>query len=234
VFSHRLPWFLDLLKSSSCSDSIIQALNATECLEEECTGFLNMAIVYKQPKVLEYLLSEKAFDPSRVYSYEDSLGLESPSLVVKESHCLYWNFGSSIGVTPLQTATQSRETEMMRMLLKAGANPNAPSTLSLTDERLIHTRPLHSAATTGNTEAVKILVDYGVGLNIKNRAGHTALFYVCHQGNVEMMKLLLAYGASPVQGAKGVGPLDLILQNRALLKAYEDARPEGGYDLSLT
>jgi ankyrin repeat protein len=169
-----------------------------------------------------------------VYRYDSDRGLEFPSPALNESHCFYWNFGHFVGVTPLLTATQTRETEMMKILLKEGANPNAPSTLSLVDKGLMNIRPLHFAGISGDTERAKLLIDYGAGLNLTNEEGQAPLFYVCRRGDVEMMKLLLKYGANPALTAKGVGPLDWILQSPGLLKAYEGGRPEGGYDLSLT
>jgi ankyrin repeat protein len=131
------------------------------------------------------------------------------------------------------TATRaSQNIEIMRLLLKSGANPNAPSTLSVEESHRVNIFPMHFAAISENIELVKLLLDYGAGLNLKNKAGHGPLFYVCQRGDVGMMRFLLKYGANPaLSSPEGISPLDLILKNRMLLKAYEDHRPEGGYFL---
>jgi len=87
-----------------------------------------------------------------------------------------------IGVTALGTSVA--DTEMLRLLLDRGADPNAgyPS--------------LVSAASIGNTEAVKLLLEAGADINAKGVEG-TALAHACMRGNADVVRLLLEWGADP-------------------------------------
>ncbi len=47
-------------------------------------------------------------------------------------------------------------------------------------------------------ETVKIfLAEVFCDLNIRNNLNHTALFYAMHQGHLEIVQILLEYGAQP-------------------------------------
>jgi hypothetical protein len=234
----RFSWFKDLLKTSPSGDQyapskMIAELDRADLIEEDCPGFLNLAAAYANLEVLSYLLEEKRFDPDRLYRYCPISGIDSPIISDDYPQCLYWNFGDHLGEVPLLTAVRlTKNPEIIQCLLKAGANPNAPSRLSLENDHRINVFPLHFGAISESTSLVKVLLDHGAGLNLKNKAGHGPLFYACQLGDVHMMRLLLKYGANPAMVcSSGIGPLDIILQNRELLKAYEDQRPDGGYFL---
>ena len=96
----------------------------------------------------------------------------------------------------------------VRRLLQRGANPNAKAPWGGT--------PLHTAAMHGNTEIVKVLLDHGASVTIRNDAGQTSL----HVGapHPKVVELLLTHAANP--GARDNGgstPLHSATQDSAKL-----------------
>ncbi|KAL9999862.1 putative ankyrin repeat-containing domain-containing protein [Helianthus debilis subsp. tardiflorus] len=62
--------------------------------------------------------------------------------------------------------------------------------------------PLHSAASSGNVEIVKILLDRGADVNLKNDGGRTALHYAASKGWVKV-------GCTPLHRAASTGNSEL-------------------------
>ena len=74
--------------------------------------------------------------------------------------------------------------EAMKLLLDAGANPNDGSIYDLTDNEYKALNYL---------ELAKLLLDSGCSLQTSKQI----LIYPCRNGDIEMVKLLLSYGADP-------------------------------------
>jgi ankyrin repeat protein len=65
------------------------------------------------------------------------------------------------------------------------------------------TTPLHISSAFGQVGGVKLLLEKGTNVNIRNEVGETPLHYATGCGNIEVMKVLLENGANV--GEKGTG-----------------------------
>ena len=122
----------------------------------------------------------------------------------------------------------ARNAEETRVLLAAGADPNARVAMETFEERT----PLHWAKTVEQTQA---LLAAGADPNARNEYGRTPL----HDAElVEQMRALLAAGADPnARDEYGTMPLhvaELVEQTQALREAIEvkevkaDPQPQAG------
>jgi ankyrin repeat protein len=88
--------------------------------------------------------------------------------------------------TPLHSAVATdagaSDTDIVRLLLEAGADPNAKSREGGT--------PLHTAAFTGDRESAELLLAYGADPNATDAKGHTPLDLARDRKNIEVAALL--------------------------------------------
>ena len=93
--------------------------------------------------------------------------------------------------TPLHTACSSTATEgsleVLKLLLKRGADPNACNKWRET--------PLLIAANNGHRQAVEALLDNGADASLCSEAGWSALTFAAHKGYDDIVTLLLTAGA---------------------------------------
>ena len=81
------------------------------------------------------------------------------------------------------------------LLLVLGCQ-EAPSTEgSAMSSTLVGAQPLHFAATNGDVELVKLLLDRGATINAATQDGWTALHFACLRGDEGLVQLLLDRGA---------------------------------------
>ena len=91
-------------------------------------------------------------------------------------------------LTPLHMACTDGSASMIEALLKAGADPNESTSNGTT--------ALMTAATAGNPDAVKMLLDHGADVNAKeNSHGETALMFAAAGDRAAVVRLLAARGA---------------------------------------
>ena len=91
--------------------------------------------------------------------------------------------------TPLHKAAFSNNVDLVKILIKHGANVTQRDTIGFT--------PLHTAALENCTKNVEILIQNGADTNVTNIQEFTPLLYALWQGNVEMVKILLENNADP-------------------------------------
>jgi hypothetical protein len=96
-------------------------------------------------------------------------------------------------------ATRTGDTEHIRSLLVAGADPNAR------DEGPRNMTALMIAAGQGHTATARILIDAGAQVDAKDKVGATALMWAAYFGNTETAKLLLSCGAKVNETHNGGG-----------------------------
>ena len=84
----------------------------------------------------------------------------------------------------LITASRYGNTDVVRMLIKAGANVNLTNILGQT--------PLMEASERGHTEVARMLIKAGADLNARSKyGGYTALQYASRHGHRDIVKLLI-------------------------------------------
>jgi uncharacterized protein len=98
---------------------------------------------------------------------------------------------SGDGFTALHLAAFFGHAEAVRLLLDAGADPNAVGA----SEQIGPVQPLHSAAATGRLECARLLLDRGADVNARQGGGFTALHAAAASSDAELARLLLAAGA---------------------------------------
>jgi ankyrin repeat protein len=111
---------------------------------------------------------------------------------------MQWFFEA--GATPFVRAAQSGDVELMKLLLKHGADPKIPTEFGDT--------ALSTAAGIGwvegvtyehsvkdNLEAVKMLLDLGLDPNSANRDGRTPLMGAALKGRNDVVQILVNHGA---------------------------------------
>ena len=95
------------------------------------------------------------------------------------------------GETALAKTTKHKDTDLLEILLEAGApvDPDLPNEDSKS--------PLMSAAYHGNAEHMKILLDKGASVNRINKNKYTALWFAADNGNLKCLKMLLKARTPP-------------------------------------
>lgn len=135
--------------------------------------------------------------------------------------------GPNDGHTPLLVAAREGYTEIVKVLLQAGADPRRV-------DGLIKATPGHKAGYRGRPEIAYLLTQYRLELDAQGPYnGYTALHDAVWHGHTETVKNYLAAGArTDLRGHDGRTPLDMALEDGypdcvALLNAHAAA---GGHN----
>ena len=99
---------------------------------------------------------------------------------------------SADGFTALHFASFFNQPTIARELVRRGADVAAVSMNPM------EVTPLHSAAAAKATEIVRMLVESGAPVNVKQHGGWTPLHAAADNGDEEMIKILLQQGADPL------------------------------------
>lgn len=118
--------------------------------------------------------------------------------------------------TPLLIAAQSGKIEILKLLLKAGADFNMKDAYGDT--------PIHLAISEGHVEIVKLLIDAGIDINLKDYDGSTPLHSAANKDKKDIIKLLLNAGADVnIKDYYGQTPLHVAKDNDEVVKILLDA-----------
>ncbi|KAF4523418.1 hypothetical protein B566_EDAN007890, partial [Ephemera danica] len=104
------------------------------------------------------------------------------------------------GETPLHLAARANQTDIIRILLRNGAQVDARARQT----------PLHIASRLGNVDIVMLLLQHGAAVDATTKDMYTALHIAAKEGQEEVASVLLENGASlTATTKKGFTPLHL-------------------------
>ncbi|XP_036904574.1 kinase D-interacting substrate of 220 kDa isoform X3 [Sturnira hondurensis] len=112
-----------------------------------------------------------------------------PALKALLEKCKDVDERNECGQTPLMIAAEQGSLEMVKELIKNGANCNL--------EDLDNWTALISASKEGHVHIVEELLRCGADLEHRDMGGWTALMWACYKGRTEVVELLLSHGANP-------------------------------------
>jgi ankyrin repeat protein len=109
--------------------------------------------------------------------------------------------GDHHGITPLMRAASAGCVANVRLLLDAGADPNAET------DRFTHggKTPLMYAAERGRADVLEVLLEAGAEVNAQSSHGTTALIEGARRGGRNTVRVLLDAGADPNMDARDQG-----------------------------
>jgi ankyrin repeat protein len=199
-----MPAVIALLKQNP---SLVSSKDSLGCTP------LHLAAKYNHPEIVELLLANGAdVNAQSCERYETRFGGglrngETPLTLALRSYNhkrvmeLLVTHGADVnlvpedGQTPLSIAIARNLPYDVKLLLANGANPDYP--MYIQDYRIPNyptyrgNSAVGYAASAGNIEILKILLDYGADPNEKDDAGHTPLYYI---DNEKVANLLRAHG----------------------------------------
>ena len=134
-------------------------------------------------------------------------------------------FSFRVGYTPLHTAASVNHIEMVKLLIKHGANINSK------DEA--DNSPLHLATYHGHGKMAKLLIESGAYIHSRNYNDNLPIQMAAHAGLPEVIQQLIEAG-SPINAQDQVG--DTPLHDAALQGQVEAAQVliEAGADVNAT
>ena len=158
-------------------------------------------------------------NPGKVLSETAAVGNEDIIKALLAAHVAADATAAGELWTPLVTAAFHCQIESIRLLLAAGANPNATSIAGRT--------ALMEAASHCRAEAVKLLLEAGANPNAMGDVGDSALTCAAQRGDLESFRLLLDAGADPSAALMYAAQRDDPESVRLLLAHGADANHQG-------
>lgn len=104
------------------------------------------------------------------------------------------NIGNYIKNTPLHTALFYNSSEVVKELLRLGANPNIKNTSSFLGGITEEYTPMHYAALYGTPKDIALLSEYGANISTKGLGGVSPLHLAVSIDNIDNAKALIDHG----------------------------------------
>jgi ankyrin repeat protein len=104
--------------------------------------------------------------------------LEVVRLLIAEGADVRATARNPFKVQPVHAAAASRNLDILRAVLEAGADPNIPQQQGFV--------PLHEAASSGNREMAELLVRHGANPRLANEAGKTSIDLARDNGHPDL------------------------------------------------
>ncbi len=121
--------------------------------------------------------------------------------------------------TPLILAILKGNTQMVKFLLDAGADPNLSQRMPFSKEDIIKNTPLIAAVKKGYYEIVKLLLKAGADPDLATGANNTPLIWAAAKNYPDIISLLLKNGANPDSKERKFGETALML---AVIKGHKE------------
>ncbi|CAB0042764.1 unnamed protein product [Trichogramma brassicae] len=186
---------------------------------------LHLALRHKCPNVTEILLRNGAdpnladaygFAPLQIicdtYYNNDATTKMFFEIIDELDHTVRLKVRDKSGNTPLHLALKWNDKELIRMLLKKGADINFANEEGTTPLHVICEKHSHTKL----AEVLEIIDDKNqlVQIDAQDNEGNTSLHLALKSGNNKAMELLLRNGSNPnVPNAKGLTPLHFMIDN---------------------
>jgi ankyrin repeat protein len=160
--------------------------------------------------------------------------LRAPSNGKGDEWCEAMMEQERIGLTPLASAVRARQPKSMRLLLRAGADPNLANNLGETPlYRYIVSACQHPSP--ADKLIIRLLLEHGADPNQRSLDGNTPLYWAVSRNRLEIARNLLEHGADPNQTLRGgfTTPLALAVEYQQLemvrLLLQHDTDPNAKY-----
>ena len=160
-------------------------------------------------EAVEFLIKQLHVDVNTRSNEESTASLKEEAdkwLEEDENGNIY--FKHDAGSTALMIACCNNDTDIVKLLLENGADPNIQSNLGFT--ALIY------ASCIGGIDCVRMLLDHNADVNLKKySSGSSALFFASYTGNMKLVKILLKQKDANlnIQRNDGTTPLFIASQN---------------------
>ena len=126
------------------------------------------------PQIIHFCITEKSEEMLKIV-------LEHPAIDI--------NILNSEGKTPLSKSIELNQLNLTKILLSdLRCDPNFPDLNGM--------MPIHVAATSENSDAIKLLVEAGSMIDMPTPEGETAILIASRKNNIVLSKLLLSLGSN--------------------------------------
>ena len=187
------------------ADGLMDLLIADPALATGTTSHqispLMLSCYYKMPQITDVLL--KAIDDITLFEAAAAGQFDKVAHVVVTQPNKIDDYTDD-GFTALGLACYFGQYEVAKYLVEKGADVNLPS------QNGFNVFPIHSAAAGNYTNILRLLIESGALVNVKQQAGSTPLHAAAQYGNLDMLIILLESGAEVnVRMEGGKLPADL-------------------------
>ena len=145
-----------------------------------------LAVYYQHPEIAR-LFVERGAELS--FAEACAVGDENRAFELLDRDPALLEQRTADGFPPLGYAIFFRHPALARALIERGADVSAPA------ENAQRVAPVHAAASVGDIETMRLLLDRGADPNARQQAGFTPLHAAAGNGDLEMAKLLVTRGA---------------------------------------
>jgi hypothetical protein len=170
-------------------------------LGEEKTNLLEQAILYNKPDIVNFLLDNGA--NMNLVDKGESTPLivailqnnnDSANILIERGANL--NMKDIFGRTALHLTAQKKNRDILQKLLEKKTE------IDIEPKDSVNVTPLSYAATFGDVECVRLLLDSGANINSKDINSWTPLFYAVEYGKMDAAKFLIDRGANILEKNK--------------------------------